>query len=71
MRTTSYTCDRCTLSIAVGRSVLTLEAGPTPPTWPSHPETGRPSLDLCAACMADLNTWIVSPTVENPEGRKS
>ena len=68
MRTTTYTCDRCSLSITVGRTVLTVEAGSTPPSWPTRTESGRPTLDLCHECMDDLNTWIVSPIVKHEGG---
>ena len=71
MRTITYSCDRCLQPIAVGRTMVIVEAGSTPATWPSHPETGRPALDLCTRCMTDLTKWIDSPIVENHEGTNS
>jgi hypothetical protein len=45
-------CDRCGETIDVGRALVAIVAGPTPPTWPTDPETGRP------ACPDALTGWL-------------
>ena len=58
MRTTTYTCDRCGSALDAARAVVTVQAGATPPAWPTDPETGRPALELCARCLDELSTWL-------------
>jgi hypothetical protein len=62
MRTTTITCDRCGSDADNGHVVLSIQAGTTPTTWPTDIETGRPTRDLCAACMTALSAWMSGAT---------
>jgi hypothetical protein len=50
-------CDRCRSEALADRTVLTHEAGLTPPGWPTDLETGRGQIDLCAGCSAARDAW--------------
>jgi hypothetical protein len=70
MRTTTYTCDRCGVTIDDGRALVVIQAGPIPPAWSTDPETGRPGVDLCSTCLDSLASWLAQPhsrdEVRNP-----
>jgi hypothetical protein len=55
---TRIRCDRCGQQVEAGGSVLTLEAGSAPPRWPTRPDSGRPAIDLCEACLGALLQWL-------------
>jgi hypothetical protein len=57
----SVTCDRCGRLVDSGRTVVTIEAGTSPPSWPTSVATGHPSLDLCPRGLDALVAWLASP----------
>ena len=65
MRKVTIGCDRCSGPIVDGGGVLVMVGGTRPPSWPTSLESGRPSLDLCAACLEGLTSWLRS----HPEPR--
>jgi hypothetical protein len=65
MRVCIVTCNRCRRTIDAERTALVAHAGPTPPTWPVDSQTGRPTLDLCPACLAGLDDWLRHPRVSD------
>jgi hypothetical protein len=58
-------CDRCGETIDAGRTLEVIQAGPTPPAWPTDPETGRPAHDLCGPCLDGLSAWRRDPTASD------
>src|SRR5262249_10171940 len=56
--------DRCSRPIETGRAVLTIEAGSIPPPWPTSSATGRPTVDLCGACLGALTAWLAAGVAE-------
>ena len=63
MRRVEVGCDRCGAAIVDGdgAGVLVIAAGPRSLPWPTALETGRPTVDLCAACLEGLTDWLRSP----------
>jgi hypothetical protein len=66
MRRVEYCCDRCGETIEAGRALVVVQAGNAPPSWPTDPESGRPSADLCPGCLADLTGWLATPRPSGP-----
>ena len=59
MRKVTIGCDRCRGPVADGDGgVLVMVGGSRSLPWPTALETGRPTVDLCAACLAELTDWL-------------
>jgi hypothetical protein len=54
-------CDRCGGEADAGRTLVVIHAGPTPPTWPTDPENGRPTLDLYGPCLDGSSVRLRDP----------
>jgi hypothetical protein len=67
----TVTYDRCGDRIDSGRVVLTVDAGTSPPNWPTSVGTGRPSLDLCPRCLDALAAWLSSPARTSPAAHRA
>jgi hypothetical protein len=57
MTQTTITCDRCDVTIDADRVRLIVDIG-TMPGAPHDLATGKPALDLCPTCWADLAEWL-------------
>ena len=67
MRKVTIGCDRCSGPVADGAGgALVMVGGTRPPSWPTALESGRPALDLCAACLAELTSWLRHPVDAEP-----
>ena len=66
MRKVTIGCDRCSGPIVDGGAVLAAVSGPRSLPWPTALESGRPALDLCAACLAELTSWLRHPVDAEP-----
>ena len=64
MRRVEVGCDRCGAAIVdgAGAGVLVMVACSRSLPWPTALETGRPTLDLCGACLGSLTDWLRSPS---------
>ena len=66
MRKVTIGCDRCSGPIVDGGAVLVVVSGPRSLPWPTALSTGLPALDLCAACLAELTSWLRHPVDAEP-----
>jgi hypothetical protein len=58
MTQTVIVCDRCSSEIQADRTRLTVEGSAVALPWPTDQGTGRPTLDLCSACLGHLGSWL-------------
>jgi hypothetical protein len=58
MITLTIACDRCQDPAGPDRTRLEADLGPPVKSWPPSPISGKPGVDLCAACAAELLDWL-------------
>ena len=65
MTNTTYSCDRCQQPAAEGRIRLVLAVGVLA-GLPIDLGSGRPTMDLCGACVDQLAKWVeIKPVAES------
>jgi len=69
MTTLIIHCDRCGEQIDRGRSRLVMDCGTAPTPWTLDPVSGRPTIDICLTCLADLAGWLRSQSSDAPVKR--